>query len=175
MYCPDNIFKLLSNASDGYAYEKECISFAYEVLADNIVFTNKCLIFFPKFTPEIFDDWIKFEYWLEDITIPLQIEDMLGAEFDYFGDDSPPPRAIFKDQQTLIQLVLEKLCDPAHDEAKVEIEAGYVEITNRNDTLFLIFTDYTAWGLGHADRILVVKSLSYLNEDNDFYELDFNE
>ena len=175
MYCPDNIFKLLSNASDGYAYEKECISFAHEALADNIVFTNKYLIFFPKFTPEIFDDWIKFEYWLEDISIPLQIEDMLGAEFDYYGDDSPPPRAIFKDQQTLIQLILERLCDPAHDEAKSGIKAWYVEITNRNDTLFLIFTDYNAWGLGYADRILVVKSLSYLNEDNDFYELDFNE
>jgi hypothetical protein len=176
MNCPDIIFERLNSVCDGYSTDKLCLEYAYDCLDGDVIFTGKCLILFPEFSDDLLEDWKKLEYWLSDISlyISLTIEDIWEPTFNYWEDGVPNPRTIFKDDKTLKKLILERLNDPAYDEIKVEMEAGYVEVTNEIGKLYLVFTDYTAWGLGHADQILVIKDLGYLSEDNHFYELDIH-
>ena len=175
MYCPDEVFERLSDASDGYTCDKPCLEFAYDCLGEDINFTSKCLIVFPEFNNDVLDDWETFENWLNDISFRLSVDDIWEPTFNYYEDNAPAPIAIFKNHKALKKLILAKLCDPIYNEIKVEMEAGYVELTNSGNSLYLIFTEYAAWGLGHADQILVVKDLGYLCEENDFYKLDITE
>ena len=53
-----------------------------------------------------------------------------------------------------------------------DTEVGFVEIQSDQKTLFLIFTGFDGWSLGHSDSVLVVKSLDQLTPEKGFVRVN---
>ena len=176
MECPKDIFdKFLKAVPVGYADDKECLEFAYNALCvdEEFLFDNRYQIIFPPITDEILEDWFKLEDWLCDFypDLYMGIDGLCSPTFDWAEDDAPPPNTLIASPEALKQLVLEKLDLEKHDEFLCSNQAAVVRIKSNGRNLELIYTDFAAWGLGHADSVIVTDDPNYLREENNWYEI----
>ena len=66
--------------------------------------------------------------------------------------------------------MIEALCDGERDSL---MSVACAEVSLKGEVLLLIFDDFKGWGLGHADSVLVVRSLDELVPDKGFYIQSF--
>ena len=86
---------------------------------------------------------------------------MLGT---YIGLE---PSNVFPTPDELINKVLDLVKNSDED-----TEVGFVEMQSGQKSLFLIFTGFDGWSLGHSDSVLVVSSLDQLTPEKGFFRVD---
>ena len=165
--CPADLFtRLAASAGNHFSSDGEDYSFLYDAFGQS-EFTDLVSIYIPDLSDAVFNSWEEFEYWCDDIESGL-IWLLVDEEELADGDLGAAPREYFGSKSTVEQKVIEALCDGERDGL---MSVACAEVSLKGEVLFLIFDDFTGWGLGHADSVLVVRSLDELVPDKGFYPI----
>jgi hypothetical protein len=162
------LFKRIKACVGGewFAEEADDIDFFYRALSEGFEYAHVRSLDIPPLDNQTFRDWGKFEDWCEDIESGLmwRIVDSDDALFRAAYDQSTP-KQFFKSKVKVRSRIVDTLC------GNYKENLMYVQIESGDESLFLIYFDDDSWTLGHANSVLVLKSLSYLSKRNGFYPL----
>ena len=168
--CPDSIFKQFEEGSGKIVTpDKNGLNFLYKVFG-KANFTGLKIINISELSDKIFNDWELFEYWCDDVKIGIFWQ-LIDEESFYGISEKFTPLEYFESKTTVEERVI-KIASKTDLEDNNETMS--VEIKSKdNKKLSLIFLDIDSWGLGHADNILVVKSLDDLLPEDGFYPIEY--
>lgn len=165
--CPEQLFKFFENCGGWANPDDEGQQFLYEALYAGFKYSNLISIDVPVLDNKTFNDWVKFEYWCDDIK-GLQMWDIVdekinNAEFD---DNNNTPKKYFKTKKKVKEAIIKSI--RASDSDQIE-SITYVEIECGNKSLLLLYFDSDSWSLGWGDSVLVLNSLDELTEEDGYY------
>ena len=166
--CPPDVFKQLSDGcGSSVRPDGPGIKFLCEALGEGLEFTGLTSIYIPDLDDKTFNDWQKFEYWCDDIKRGSMWL-LINEEVFYDIEEDSTPKTYFKSKNSVKDMIISVSCDSDSEDTD---HVMCVEINSKDETLFLIYEDSLAWGLGYADTVLVVKSLDELTAEAGFYPL----
>ena len=165
--CPADLFtRLAASAGNYFSSDGDDYSFLYDAFGQS-EFTDLVNIHIPDLSDAVFNSWKAFEYWCDDIESG-PIWQLVDEEELADGDLGAAPREYFGSKSTIEQKVIKALCDGERDGL---ISVACAEVSLKDEVLFLIYHDFTSWGLGHADSVLVVRSFDELVPDKGLYPI----
>jgi hypothetical protein len=170
MECPSDIFEKLWAVRDSGTSDDQCIAFAYKSLAE-IDFTGVFKLSFGEVKAEHLECWMNTQDWINDLGIGLSLEDVFPDHDEDLYSEEILPCDLVKDANVLQARVLSAIRAKSDTGESGIVGIACTEITNGDRTLWLLFDDSDAWGLGHAGYIEVVEDLSGLTEANGYYTL----
>jgi len=169
--CPYSIFKQFEEGCGKIVTpDKSGRIFLFEALgAAN--FTGLKNITIGELSDKIFSDWELFGYWCDDAKIGL-LWKLIDEESFYDISKKFTPMEYFESKTVVEEKVL-KIASK-HDPEAINEEILSVEIESKDHKkLSIIFYHADTWALGHADNILVVKSLDDLLPKDGFYPIEY--
>ncbi len=164
--CPQEIFnEFYRNKNTKFSPSEQGMTFIYESIADGIEYLGMVHAHIPSLDEDILSDWSEFAYWVEDIG--LNLEDLIDLDAQEIDEDDPRinPIEYFESEENIKKNAIRAIMNQ-----NSYIGPGCIELHFENKTLYLIFTDLDAWGLGYGDDVLVVDNLDNLNEKSGFYD-----
>jgi len=169
--CPDSIFKQFEEGCGNIVKpDKDGLNFLSEALGE-ANFIGLKIINIGELSDKIFSDWDLFEWWCEDVKNGL-LWQLVDEESFYDISEKYTPMEYFE-SKTIVEEKVIKIASKADPEAMNDSIVS-VEIESKDGKkLSLIYTDTDSWGLGHANDILVVKSLDDLLPEDGFYPIEY--
>ena len=166
--CPTDLFRTFEeNLECWVQVDGTDKDFVYECLGLHLDFVDLLCIELPPIGNETLKSWESLKTWCNSVypdpsgdvfTILIEeVDDLEGLE----------PSNVFPTPDELINKVLDLVKNSDED-----TEVGFVEIQNGQKSLFLIFTGFDGWSLGHSDSVLVVSSLDQLTPEKGFFRVD---
>ena len=111
------------------------------------------------------------ERWINNMGMGLSLEDVFPDHDENLYYEELLPCDLVKDANALQARVLSTIRAKSDTGESGIVGIACTAITNGDRTLWLLFDDSDAWGLGHAEYIEVVEDLIGLTEANGYYTL----
>ena len=164
--CPTDLFRTFeTNLGSWVQVEGPEKDLLYKCLSLHLEFVDLICIDLPPVGNETLKSWESLETWCNSVhpnpdlftNLIEVIDDLEGLE----------PSNVFPTSDDLTNKVLDLVKNSDED-----TEVGFVEIQHDQKSLFLIFTGFDGWSLGHSDSVLVVSSLDQLTPDKGFIRVN---
>lgn len=155
------VFGFFKSRVGSWVGQDEKLADLHEWMSLDLEFLNVVefphLIDLDKWSDEFLEDWDLLNAWWD------------GVEWiDDYDDEDPndKPSRLFRDKKAVIHHIVQLTASSDDGNNLV----GYVELTNGDDCLFLIYTNFDSWVLSSGNAVQVVESLDQLTEKTGFYE-----
>lgn len=165
----DDTFALLKSYAGTEITDHRIVQLAGESL-EICQFTGQYYINVPSLDKSVLKSWNKADYWLENLSPFLSIDDILpenlSEDFDPCAENATPPIVIFGSMENFKKSALTKLVEKLEDKKS---GAASVEVRNGDATLYMVYDDLDDWAFDFSGRIKIFRD-DNLTEENGYYE-----